>query len=119
MNEYEIKELDQPDETRTFDHGHVDVVRLGDHSIGRTHLEKGWRWSASVKPVVGTDLCQVAHVGYAVTGRLGVVMADGTEFQVSAGEAYSITPGHDAWVEGDEPFSGVEFESLADYARPR
>jgi hypothetical protein len=45
-------------------------------------------------------------------------MSDGSEFHVQAGDAYTIEPGHDAWVEGSELFQGVEFESLADFARP-
>ena len=36
---------------------------------------------------------------------------DGTEGQIAAGEAYVIEPGHDAWVVGNEPFVGLEFES--------
>jgi hypothetical protein len=118
MNNYDTKPLDQPDETRTFSHGKVDVVRLAGHSIGRTNLEKGWRWSESVKPVVNTELCEVEHIGYCVAGRLGVVMRDGTELQIKEGEAYYVAPGHDAWVEGEGPFRGVEFESLAEYAKP-
>lgn len=119
MAGYETKALETPDETRTFEHGKVDVVKLGGHSIGRASLERGWKWSECVKPIVGTESCQVAHVGYCVAGRLGVVLDDGTEFQIKAGDAYVIEPGHDAWVEGDEGFSGVEFESLADYAKPK
>ena len=57
------------------------------------------------------------HVGYVVSGRLGVVMGDGTEFALEPGQAYDIPSGHDAWVEGSEPFQGVEFESLSDYAK--
>jgi hypothetical protein len=117
MAGYEDKSLDQPDERREFAHGRVDVVQLGGHSIGRTHLEPGWKWSTSIQPLVHTELCEVPHVGYCVSGRLGVRMADGTEFQIKEGDAYALTEHHDAWVEGDEPFRGVEFESLADYAR--
>ena len=29
------------------------------------------------------------------------------------GDVYAIDPGHDAWVVGDEPFVGVEFDNLA------
>lgn len=46
------------------------------------------------------------------------MLSDGTEVQVKAGDAYHIPPGHDAWVEGEETFRGVEFESLAAYAQP-
>jgi hypothetical protein len=47
-----------------------------------------------------------------------VQMDDGTTVAINGGDVYEIPPGHDAWVEGDETFSGVEFESLAEYAKP-
>jgi hypothetical protein len=118
MSGYEQQALDKPDERRDFENGHVAVVRLGKNSIGRTYLEPGWKWSASIKPIVKTELCEVPHVGYCIGGKIGVRMADGTEFQISEGDAYVLTDGHDAWVEGDEPFRGVEFESLEHYAEP-
>ena len=115
----ESKTLDRADQTRTFDRGKVDVSTLGTHSVGRINLEPGWSWSSCVKPIVGGDLCQAAHVGYLLQGRLGVRMDDGAEYQIKAGDAYSIAPGHDGWVEGDQSVVGVEFESLRDYAKPR
>lgn len=117
MSGYETKTVGKADERRDFEHGYVETVTLGGHSIGRTHLEPGWKWSESVKPLAGTDLCEVPHVGYALTGRIRCRMADGSEFEVAAGDAYTLIDPHDAWVVGDEVFSGVEFESLADYAR--
>ena len=117
MAGYETKLLDKPDERRDFPKGYVDVVQLGGHSIGRTHLEAGWKWSESVKPIAGTDLCQVPHVGYVLSGRLGVRVSDGTEFEIGPGDTYSLQDPHDAWVIGDETFQGVEFESLKDYAK--
>jgi hypothetical protein len=104
-------------ETRSFDKGRVDWVEIAETNVGRATLEPGWRWSEAVKPIAKTDSCQVAHVGYAIEGRLHVVMDDGTEFDVEGGNAYVIAPGHDAWVMGDETFRGVEFESLAEYAK--
>jgi quercetin dioxygenase-like cupin family protein len=46
-------------------------------------------------------------------------MKDGTEQIISAGESYTIPPGHDAWVEGDEPFVGIEVLSADVYAKPK
>ena len=112
----QAKALDQAEETRSFENGRVDLVEIADNKVGRAHLEPGWRWSTSVKPIVGTDSCQVAHVGYAISGRLHVVMDDGTELDISAGDVHELAPGHDAWVDGDETFRGVEFESMARYA---
>jgi hypothetical protein len=36
---------------------------------------------------------------------------DGTEQEIRPGQAYAIEPGHDAWVVGDEPVVGFEFDS--------
>ena len=109
--------LDKPDETRTFENGRVDLVTLGEATIGRSTFEPGWRWSESVKQIVGTDSCQAHHVGYALSGRLHVVADGGEEHEVGPGEAYVVMPGHDAWVVGDEPFVGLEFQSADTYAK--
>jgi hypothetical protein len=74
-------------------------------------FEPGWKWSECVKPVAGTDSCQLRHIGVVSQGRLAVVHDDGTELEFGAGNAYTIEPGHDAWVVGDETFVGYEFES--------
>lgn len=111
------KSFDQPEETRSFDNGKVDLVEIAGNKVGRARLEPGWKWSEAVKPIVGGDSCQIAHVGYAISGHLHVVMDDGTELDIKAGDAYEIAPGHDAWVEGNEAYQGVEFESLAGYAK--
>ena len=42
---------------------------------------------------------------------MGVVHEDGTEQEIRPGQAYVIEPGHDAWVVGDEPVVGFEFDS--------
>jgi len=114
----ESKSFDQPDETRTPDKTRVDVVHLGDAEVGRFTFSPGWRWSECIKPVVGTDSCQVDHVGYVGAGRLTVAHEDGSQVTLSAGNAYRIAPGHDAWVEGDEDFVGYEFKGAATYAKP-
>jgi len=112
-------DFDSPDEVRAPEKTHVDVVRIGATTAARLTLEPGWRWSECIKPVVGTDRCQVRHVGFMQSGRLVVSHDDGTEAELGAGTAYVIEPGHDAWVAGDEPVVAFEFESRAaeDYAR--
>ena len=112
-------DFDSPDETRTPDKTRVDVIRVGETTAARMTFEPGWKWSECVKPVVGTDSCQVRHVGVAQSGKLHVAHEDGTESEVGAGDAYVIEPGHDAWVVGDESFVGLEFESRSaeEYAR--
>src|SRR5919197_5965829 len=106
-------DFESPDETRTPDKTRVDVVRVGDTSVARTTFEPGWKWSECVKPVVGTESCQVHHVGTVQSGALHVVHEDGTEMDLGPGEAYVVEPGHDAWVTRDEPYVALVFESEA------
>ena len=112
-------DFDEPDETRTPDKTRVEVVRTGEATAARLVFEPGWKWSACVKPVAGTDRCQVHHVGFAQSGTMHVVHEDGTEIEIEPGTAYEILPGHDAWVVGDERCVMFEFESRAaeQYAR--
>ena len=114
---FQVKSYNSPDEVRTPEKTRVEVINLEGFTLGRLNLEPGWRWSECIKPVVKTDSCQVSHVGYAVAGKLTVHNADGTEHTIVAGDAYTIPPGHDAWVAGDETFVGLEIMSAAQYAK--
>jgi quercetin dioxygenase-like cupin family protein len=114
----DAKSHDTPDETRTPRKTRVEVVRLEGYTIGRFNFEPGWRWSECIKPVAGTASCQLSHVGYVVSGRITIRLDDGTERMFSPGQSYTIPPGHDAWVEGDEPFVGIEVMSAEQFARP-
>ena len=118
VSKFETKSHDSPDETRSPAKTRVEVVRLEGYTIGRFNFEPGWRWSECIKPVVGTDSCQISHVGYAVSGAIAVRLQDGTEKRITAGESYTIPPGHDAWVEGNQPFVGIEVMSAEQYAKP-
>ncbi len=115
-----VSDFEAPDEVRSPDKTTVSIVRMGDTaSAARMTLQPGWRWSECIKPVAGTDSCQVRHVGLVQSGRLGIAHNDGTQGEVGPGQSYVIEPGHDAWVVGDEPFVAYEFETKAaeEYAR--
>jgi class 3 adenylate cyclase len=116
MPHLQRKGFANPDQARTFTHGKIDVVQLGEIAVGRFLFQPGWRWSNDVAPVVGTRSCQHRHLGYTISGRLHVRMEDGTEIVIQPGDAYEIPPGHDAWVEGDEPWDSVEFTSGRTFA---
>jgi len=118
VTKLQVRSHSSPDEVRTPDKTRVEVVKLEGFTIGRINLEPGWRWSECVKPVVKTDQCQVSHVGYVVSGRITVRLKDGTEKAIGAGESYTIPPGHDAWVEGEQPFVAIEVMSADVYAKP-
>ena len=106
-----IKQFDSPDESRTPDKAKMDVIDLGSVKAARLTAQPGWRWSECIKPVVGGDSCQAHHIGVIVSGGMHVVHNDGTEADITAGMAYVIEPGHDAWVLGDEPATAFEFDS--------
>ena len=114
-----LKRFDKPDEIRTFPKGKFEIVHIAGTTIGRATYEPGWRWSECIKPVAGTESCQLHHVGTVASGQLRIRHNDGTEVEVGSGDAYVIEPGHDAWVIGSEPFVAYEFDSGAaeTYAR--
>ena len=118
VTKFESKSHRSPDEVRTPEKTRVEIIRLEGFTFGRFTFEPGWRWSESIKPVVKTDSCQLSHVGYAVSGRMVVRLKDGTQKTISSGESFTIPPGHDAWVEGNERFVGIEVMSAEQYAKP-
>jgi hypothetical protein len=119
MAAMEKKSFNSPEETRNADKAKVDILNLGGRQVMRATFEPGWKWSECIRPVAGTDSCQVSHLVYTVSGRMVVKMDDGSETEVAAGDVISIPPGHDAWIVGDEPYVGIDFQGGADYARPQ
>jgi quercetin dioxygenase-like cupin family protein len=119
VKKLETKSLKTPDEVRQPDKTKVEIVRLEGFTIGRFNLQPGWRWSECIKPVVHTDSCQLSHVGYVVSGSMTVRLNDGTQKTIKAGDSYTIPPGHDAWVEGSEVFTGIEVLSAEQFAKPQ
>ena len=110
--------LSNPHEVRPFQaHGHMDVVTLGEFTLGRGTFEPGWKWSEDVKPIAGTDSCQVHHTGYCLSGHMTIRLDDGTESTISPGDVVDIEPGHDAWVDGDEACIFLD-TGVAKYALP-
>lgn len=111
------KSFDTPEETRPVPKGKVEVVDLGDGKVMRVTFEPGWRWSESLKPMVGTDSCQVPHLLHVLSGRMVVRMDDGSEAEFGPNDVGAIPPGHDAWVVGNDPFVAVDFQGGTTYAR--
>jgi hypothetical protein len=118
MAEATSKRFETPDEVRDVPKARVEVVKLGDATAMRGTFEPGWKWSECVKPIAGTESCEVAHLGYVVSGTMVCRMDDGTEITCKAGDAANIPPGHDAWVEGSEPCVFLDFQGAANYAVP-
>jgi hypothetical protein len=113
----EVRDFSSPDEVRSPQRTTVELVKLAGGEIGRYTFAPGWRWSDCIKPVAGTESCQVEHVGYVISGTLRVRHDDGTTAEAAAGSVYRIGPGHDGEVVGDEPAVVVEFQGAATYAK--
>ena len=113
----ELKSFAKPDEVREFPNGRVELLRIGGVVVARAVFQPGWKWSNSVKPLVGTESCEAPHFQYHVSGVLKVVMDDGTEFECRPGDVSLLPSGHDAWVVGDETAVVVDFQGMADYAK--
>jgi TusA-related sulfurtransferase len=95
--------INDPDETRVTPKASLQLVTVGGFTMGLRTLEPGWRWSESMKPFTKTETCEVRHVGYMLSGRLGFVMNDGTKLEVGPGEAFDVHAGHDTWTIGLVP----------------
>lgn len=113
----EKKDLNAPDEVRSFERGHMDVIEIAGGTVGRLTLEPGWRWSEHVKPIAGTELCEAPHFQYHLSGVLHIVMEDGTELDARQGDVTALPARHDAWVVGSEPVVVVDWNGARSYAR--
>ncbi|HEY7126931.1 MAG TPA: cupin domain-containing protein [Ktedonobacterales bacterium] len=109
MATFQKKSFTTPDEKRTTPRATTEIVKLGDKPVARVTYEPGWRWSEHVKPIVGTESCQVLHVGYVISGHMQVAVNDGTQADFGPGDLVVIPPGHDGWVVGQEPCVFLDF----------
>ena len=119
MSPLQHKAMGQPDEDRPFaGAGQTEIFDIADFVIGRMVMEPGWTWQKNVRPIAGTERCMYHHLGYVLSGRLGVRMHDGTEGEIGPEEMFEIPPNHDAWVVGDEAWVAIDFRGARSYARP-
>ena len=88
----------------------LEVGRAGAARVKRMVYPPGFRWSVDMKPIVGTDLCMHAHVGFLVSGEIHIEYADGCVVEHRAPQIVAIEPGHDGWVVGREPVVLIEFD---------
>jgi hypothetical protein len=116
MAEFHRKNFADPDEVIDIPGVSVQVVDLGDLTVGKMVNEPGWRWSTHMRPVIRGDWCQARHVGFIISGRLGIEFADGTSAEFGAGDVFDIPPGHDGFTVGDEPCVQVEWTGLRAWA---
>lgn len=112
------KNLSRPDEVRPVGRGHLEFVEVGDSAVGRITYQPGWRWSEDLQPLVGTDRCEIRHVGVVLSGHLHVEMADGSSLELLPNDVYDVPMGHDAWVVGDEPYVSIDTVGRRNFGKP-
>ncbi|MGH9835226.1 MAG: cupin domain-containing protein [Blastocatellia bacterium] len=115
MLEAVLKRFEEPDETRVFEKGRFDIIKIGGMTIGRASYDPGWKWS---EHVASAALCGVEHVGMVVSGRAVAAMNDGTVIELTPGSVFYIPPvPHDSWVVGDEPYVSLHFLGADHYTK--
>jgi hypothetical protein len=118
MIEIILKKFAHADETRTFEKGRLELVRLGPMTVGRATYEPGWRWSTHVGTKVGAGLCAVEHVGMVLSGIATVALEDGRVIELKEGELFHVPAvPHDSWVVGDKPYVSLHFMGAETYAK--
>lgn len=119
MAAVQYKNFAQPDESRKFEQGQLDLVTVGGMTFGRSIFLPGWRWSTCVKPLEKTKWCEVPHMQYHVSGRMRVLLDDGTETEFGPGDVAWIPPRHDAWVVGADRVVVIDISgSITSSAKP-
>lgn len=92
----------------------MDVVSAGTGRIKRVVYPTGFRWSTHMQPIVGTERCMHAHIGFLARGQVHVEYPDGCTEEFTAPQVITIHPGHDAWVVGDDPAVLIEVDFEAE-----
>ncbi len=106
------KNFGDPDESSNYGGAVEDVVAIGDFTVGRIVQQPGFSWRTHIQPLVGGDWCKARHVGMILSGHLRVLLKDGTTIDLRPNDVFDIPPGHEAWVEGDEPVVEVDWSGL-------
>ena len=102
---------------RDVGHVRLEAGRAGEARVKRMIYPPGFRWSVDMKPVVGTEYCMHAHVGFLARGRIHIEYPDGCRVECKAPQIVAIEPGHDGWVVGNEPVVLIEFDFEGDTIR--
>ena len=108
------KHLNNPDRVDTFGLIKKEEVVLDEVVVHRITFPPNARWSKDAKLIAGTESCELPHVAYVKSGRLHVLMDDGSEDEFGPDDIMLLPPGHDAWTVGDEPCVFIEFSRGCD-----
>ena len=102
----------QADEVKEMPNARVESVNVLGGRVMKLTLAPEWKWSRDIQPIVGTPSCQATHTGIIVEGSIHCVCDDESEATYSAGDAYAISPHHDAWCVGGTRAVVYEFAGV-------
>lgn len=95
----------------------IDIAPAGNARVKRSIYPAGFHWARNIKPHVGTDTCQHAHVGFLARGHIHMTFPDGCTRDYTAPSVIVIEPGHDGRVVGNEPAVVIEFDFEGETAK--
>ena len=113
-----VRSFSAPDEVVEIETVRSEMITKGGMTVSHDLQQPGWRWSVHIKPLVGTEWCQVRHIGVVLRGRIGYLLEDGTEFEAGPLDLMDIPAGHDAWVIGDEPLETIAWTGARGWIAP-
>ena len=118
MHHVLLKRFESPDEVREMMKGRFEIVRVGGRTIGRATYEPGWKWSTHIGAALGSERCDVEHVGMVLEGVCTVAFGDGRVIELRAGDVFHVPAvPHDSWVVGDARYVSLHFLGAEQYAR--
>jgi hypothetical protein len=113
MEPLEKKSFDAPDEIkRPAPKVRSEWVNVMGTTLRRVTFEPGWRFREHSGPARGTELCEDFHVKVFFGGRFVAAFPDGPQEEFGAGDIAVLDPGHDAWVEGNQPVVFIDLAEL-------
>jgi len=91
-----VRSFSSPDELIEIETVRSEMITKGGLTVSHDVQQPGWRWSTHVRPLVGTEWCEVHHVGILTKGRMSFLLLDGgTRLPRSARVPRGAGPRHD------------------------
>lgn len=105
-----IKNFSKPDSHLDLEKVSINSCQLCPCRLAKMTVQPTWKWLTSLKPNVKTEWCMATHVICLTNGRLHVIMKNGQEYDIRAGDCYEIQSEHNAWVVGEQETIALEFQ---------
>jgi class 3 adenylate cyclase len=113
-----VRSFAAPDDVVEIDTVRSEMIIHGGMTVSHDIQQPGWRWATHIRPLVGTEWCQVRHIGVVLRGRIYYLLENGTEFEAGPLDFMDIPPGHDAWVVGDEILETIAWTGARGWIAP-